>query len=87
MVEISEEEPKVRRFGEEGEDVAIIIDGGADVALFPEYGRSRGRELEFNSATTLKDAQGNRPPTAGATSVEISLRDTDGHEALLKEKT
>ena len=27
--------PTVRRLGEENEDVAIIIDSGADVALFP----------------------------------------------------
>ena len=34
-VDISDEEPMVRRLGEENEDVATIVDSGADVALFP----------------------------------------------------
>ena len=34
-MEIENEESKVRRLGEENEDVAIAIDSGADVALFP----------------------------------------------------
>ena len=34
-IEIENEESKVRRLGEERDDMAIIIDRGADVALFP----------------------------------------------------
>ena len=34
-ISLSDDEPMVRRLGEENEDVAIIIDSGADVALFP----------------------------------------------------
>ena len=34
-ISISDDEPILRRLGEENEDVAIIIDSGADVALFP----------------------------------------------------
>ena len=34
VIDISDEEPIVRRFGEEHEDVAIISACGADVALF-----------------------------------------------------
>ena len=41
-MEIESEGSKVRRLEEERDDVAIIIDSGADVALFPEYGRSWG---------------------------------------------
>ena len=41
-------------------------------------------EVEFSTKTQLQDAQGNRIPTGGAKSVEISLRDLDGHEVLLK---
>ena len=35
ILDTSDDEPMVRRLGEENEDVAIIIDSGADVALFP----------------------------------------------------
>ena len=42
-------------------------------------------ELEFNAATKLQDAQGNRIRNGGMQSVEISLHDIDGHEVLLKE--
>ena len=34
-IDISDDEPMVRRLGEENEDVVIIIDSGAGVALFP----------------------------------------------------
>ena len=41
---ISDDEPMVRRLGEENEDVAIIVNSGADVVFLPfEYGRSWGR--------------------------------------------
>ena len=83
---ISDDEPMVRRLGEENEDVAIIIDSGADVALFPLSVAGHGEgELQFSTKTKLQDAQGNRIPTGGAKSVEISLRDLDGREVLLKE--
>ena len=34
-IDISDDDPMVRRLREENEDVAITIDSGADVALFP----------------------------------------------------
>ena len=44
-IDISDDEPMVGRLGEENEDVAIIIDGGADIALSPlsmaDHGPSR----------------------------------------------
>ena len=74
----------VRRLG--NDDVAIIIDSGVDVALFPLSMANRGEgELEFSAKTRLQDAQGNRIPTRGAKSVEVSLLDVDGREVLLKE--
>ena len=60
MMEIENEQPEARRLGEERDDVAIIIDSGADVALFPL--NMADHELEFNSATKLQHAQGNRIP-------------------------
>ena len=75
-IDISDDEPVVRRLGEEGE-----IDSGADVALLPLSMAVHGEgELEFSTKT-----KGNRIPTGGARSVEISLRDLDGREVLLKE--
>ena len=65
--------------------MAIIIDGGADVALFPLSMANHGEELEFNAKTKLLDARQNRVLTGDAKSVEISLRDLDGREVLLKE--
>ena len=32
--EMEDDRPKVRRFGEERDDMAIVIDSGADVAFF-----------------------------------------------------
>ena len=56
-----------------------------DVALFPLVVAVRGEgELQFGAKTKLQDAQGNRAPTGGAKSVEISLRDLDGLEVLPK---
>ena len=87
-IDISDDEPIIRRLGEENEDVAIIIDGGADAALFPLSVADRGeRELQFSAKTKLQDAQGNRIPTGGAKSVEFSLQDLGGGEVLLKEKS
>ena len=44
VIDISDDEPMVRRLGEENEDVAIIVNSGADVVFLPfEYGRSWGR--------------------------------------------
>ena len=68
--------------------MAIVIDSGADVAQFPlNMAGHREGELEFKSATKLQAAQGNKlyPRRGGAKSVEISLRDIDGREVLLKE--
>ena len=43
--------------------MAIIIDSGADVALFPLSMANHGEgELEFSTKTKLQDAQGNRIP-------------------------
>ena len=76
----------VRRLGDENEDVAIIIDGGADVALFPLSMAAHGKgELQFSAKTKLQDAQGSRIPPEDAKCVEISLRDLDGREVPLKE--
>ena len=84
-MDISDDEPMVRRLGEENEDVAIILDSGADVALFPLSMAGHGKgELQFSTKTKLQDAQGNRIPTGGANSVEISLHDLDGREVALK---
>ena len=69
----------VRRLGEEN------VDSGADVALFPLSMANHGEELEFNAKTKLLDARQNRVLTGNAKSVEISLRDLDGREVLLKE--
>ena len=78
-ISISDDEPMVRR------DVTIIIDSGADVALFPLTMADHGEgELQLSAKTKLQDAQGNRIPTGGAKSVEISLQDLDGREVLLK---
>ena len=66
--------------------MAIIIDSGADVALFPLSMAHRGEgELEFSTKTKLQDVQGNRIPAGIATSVEVSLRDLAGREVLPKE--
>ena len=53
----------VRRLGEENEDVAIIIDRGADVALlFPLSMADHGEgELPFSTKTKLPDAQKKYP--------------------------
>ena len=62
------------------------IDCGADVALFPLSMADHGAGgLHFSAKTKLQDAQGNRIPREGGKSVEISLRDLDGREVLLKE--
>ena len=59
----------VRRLGEETADVAIIIDSGADVALFPLSVADRGNgELQFSAKTKLQDVQANRTPRGGAKS-------------------
>ena len=64
----------------------MIIDSGADVALFPLSVADHGEgELQFSAKTKLQDAQGNRIPTGGAKSVVISLHDLGGREVLLKE--
>ena len=47
---------------------------GADVALLPLSMADHGEgELQVSAKTELQDAQGNRIPTGGATSVETSL--------------
>ena len=57
----------VRRLGKENEDVAIVIDSGADVALFPVSMADHGEgELQFSTKTKLQDAQGNRIIAGGA---------------------
>ena len=71
--EIEDESPKVRRLGEEKDDVAIIIDSGGDAALF-----------SLNMADPATGCAGESYPHRGAKSVGISLRDIDGHEVLLK---
>ena len=54
----------VRRLGKENEDVAIVIDSGADVVFYPLSMADHGEgELEFSAMTKLQDAQGNRTPT------------------------
>ena len=64
VIDVSDDEPIVRRLGEEHEDVASIIDSGADVALFPSsMAGDGGGELEFSAKTKLQDAQGSRIPT------------------------
>ena len=64
----------------------MVWPSGADIALYPLSVADHGEgELEFNAATKLQDAQGNRIPTSVMKSVEISSRDIDGHEVLLKE--
>ena len=46
---------------------------GADVALLPLSMADHGEgELQVSAKTELQDAQGNRIPTGGATSVETS---------------
>ena len=68
-ISLSDDEPMVRRLGEENEDVAIIIDSGADVALFPLSVADRGNgELQFSAKTKLQDVQANRTPRGGAKS-------------------
>ena len=63
-IDISDDEPMVRRLGEENADVAIVIDSGADVALFPlSVADRRKGALQFSAKTTLQDAQGNCIPT------------------------
>ena len=63
-VKIPDDEPRVRRLGEDREDVAIICDRGADVALLPLSMADQWEgELEYNAKTKLQDAQGNRIPT------------------------
>ena len=53
--------------------MAIIIDSGADVALFPLSVADHGEgELEFSARTKLQDEQGNRIPAGHAKSDEIS---------------
>ena len=65
--------------------MAIILDSGAEGALFPLRMADHGEgELEHSAKTKLQDAQGNRIPTGGAKSVEIFLRDLDGRAVLLK---
>ena len=62
-IDISDDEPMVRRFGEENEDVAIIIDSGADVALFPLSMADHGEgALQFSTKTKLQNAQGSCIP-------------------------
>ena len=52
-----DDEHIVRRLGEEDEDVAIIIDRGADVALFPVSMANQGQgDLLCNIKTRLQDA-------------------------------
>ena len=63
------EELKVRQFHEETDEASIIIDSGADVALFPLHTSEFGTEgLNLDSETKLQDAQGNR----------IASRDIEG---------
>ena len=80
-IDVSVDEPM-----KENGDVAIIIDSGADVALFPLSMADHGEgELQFSAKTKLQGAQGNRIPTGGGKSVEIPMRDLDGRDVLLKE--
>ena len=66
--------------------MAITSDSGADVALFPLSMAGHGEgEVEFNTKAKLQNAQGNRLPAGGAKSAEVSWRDIDGREVLLKE--
>ena len=53
-IDVSDGESVVRRLGEENEDmaiiVAIVIDSGADVALFPL--RGRGITIQYKDPAT-----------------------------------
>ena len=63
VIDVSDDEPMVRRLGEEHEDVAIIIDSGADVALFSLSMAGHGEgEFEFSTKTKLQDVRGNHIP-------------------------
>ena len=54
--------------------MAIILDGGADVALFPLSMANHGEELEFNAKTKVQDAQGNRIPSGVKENVIFSSK-------------
>ena len=82
-MEIENEASKVRRLGEERDDVAVIIDSGANVALFSVNMADHG-EGELIQLPNYK-MPWNRIPAGGTKSAEISLRDIDGREVLLKE--
>ena len=72
----------------ERDDVAIIIESGADVASFPLNMADHGAgELEFNAATKTTRCPRESYPHRGyeeCPSLDL-LADIDGHEVLLKD--
>ena len=89
MIDVSDDEPMVRRLGEEHEDVAIIIDSGADVALFSLSMAGHGEgEFEFSTKTKLQDVRGNHIPQGVRSSSQrecgLQFKSESAHTLLWK---
>ena len=63
----------------------ILIDSGADSAVFPLAWSMAGHPVE-GYQRMLQDAQGRRIPTQGVRDVEVHLTDIQGRPVVLKER-
>ena len=70
---------------DEDDFTTILIDSGADSAVFPVSWSQAGQPVG-GQQKTLHDAQGRRIPTQGVRDVEVHLMDVQGRPVILKER-
>ena len=71
--------------GEYGEIQTILVDSGADAAVFPERFATAGMAAQA-SGLQLHDAQGRSIPVTGTRDLEIHLTDETGRRIVLQEQ-
>ena len=71
--------------GEYGELQTILVDSGADAAVFPERFATAGMAAQA-SGLQLHDAQGRSIPVMGMRDLEIHLTDETGRRIVLQEQ-
>ena len=71
--------------GEGGELQTILVDSGADAAVFPERFATAGMAAQASSLQ-LHDAQGRSIPVMGMRDLEIHLTDETGRRIVLQEQ-
>ena len=67
------------------EKARILIDSGADAAVFPTRWAAAGEEV-FGHHHRLQDAQGSHIPTSGVRDVEVELMAADGRPVIFRER-